>query len=159
MRKNTNVYKINGETTEIITVKGDVILIDSADIELAKSHCWHVDSKGYAHGGTSNKRFRLHNLLMNPSKGMVVDHINRNKLDNRRCNLRLVTNQENQFNRGLGKNNRSGHVGIHFNKQCEKWCCQLTHDRKIVFSGLFDSKEEAIAKRESLEKEYFKIER
>ena len=157
MRKNTNVYRINGESAEIVTAKGDVILIDSADVGLAKSYCWHVDSKGYAHGGNNEKRFRLHNLLMSAPKGMVIDHINRNKLDNRRCNLRIVTNQENQFNRGLGRNNKSGYLGVYFKKECKKWCCQLMLNGKHVFSGLFDNKEEAIAKRKSLEKEYFNI--
>lgn len=156
MRKNTNSYQVKEDTVIITTVKGETILASLQDIELIKGHCWHVDKKGYAMGGTKHKRFRLHNLIMNPPVGKVVDHINRNRLDNRRCNLRIVSNQENQRNRGLNKNNRSGTNGVYYNKDCKKWVAQITINGRTIYGGLHENMKEAIVKRRSLEEQYYK---
>ena len=158
MRKNTNKYVFRNDHIEIITRKGETILIDFEDFEKCKTISWCVDSKGYANGG--NKLIgtvRLHRFIMNPGK-YHVDHINRNKLDNRRENLRLVTNQENHFNQNIPMNNSSGHIGVYFNKQCRKWCSQITVDGKTISGGLFKNIEDAIRKREELEQKYFVIE-
>lgn len=159
MKPNTNVYVIDGDSVVIITKQNEKILIDLDDLERVNKHCWSVDSKGYVNaggkclGGTT----RLHRFILDCPKGYVVDHINRDKLDNRKSNLRIVTNQQNQFNRKLGKNNVSGCIGVHYNKKCKKWCCQLTHNGKCVYSALFDNINDAIEQRKSLEKQYFKI--
>lgn len=153
MRSNTNKYVFVGNIVEIHTKNDEIILIDKCDFEKVRNHCWFIDSKGYVVG----PRIRLHRFLMAPPKGMQVDHINRNKLDNRRCNLRIVTNQQNHFNRPLNKNNHSGCTGVSFHKASKKWCCQISRDGKCQYSGLFDTKEEAIAKRKSLEAIFFKI--
>lgn len=151
MRVNSNQYVFVDNHVEIHTKKGEAILIDKDDFARVKTHCWFVDSKGYVCG----PRIRLHRFLMQPPKGMQVDHINRNKLDNRKCNLRIVTNQQNHFNRPINKNNKSGCTGVSYNKVCKKWCCQISRDGKCQYSGLFDTKEEAVAKRKSLEAIYF----
>lgn len=154
-RPNTNTYESVGNTVEIHTAHGDVILIDAVDFENVKQRCWCVETKGYARSGKE----RLHRFIMHPPKGLQVDHINRNKLDNRRCNLRIVTNQQNHFNRPVNKNNTSGVTGVSYNKAAKKWACQISLNGRCKFSGLFDTKEEAIAKRKSLEAIYFNIER
>lgn len=159
MRCNTNVYTFVDDYVEIHTVRGDVILVSDSDFERVKQHCWSVDSKGYANAG--GKRLggtvRLHRFIMGNTKGLHVDHINRNKLDNRRDNLRLVTNQQNHFNLSLAKNNKSGCTGVYYNKQCRKWCCQICHNGRCVHSELFDKKEDAVNKRHELEGIYFCI--
>lgn len=156
MRKNTNNYIFNPDFVEIVTLKNQHILIDYDDFEKCKKISWCVDNKGYANGG--NRKIgtvRMHRFILDAPKDKQIDHINRNKLDNRKSNLRIVTNQQNQFNRGLNKNNTSGYKGIHFNKTCKKWCCQITVNGKVVYSELFDNIESAIAKRKSLEDAYY----
>lgn len=157
MRKNTNKYVVKDDCIEIVTTKGEVILIDKSDEAIARKYTWHIDSKGYAQAHSNKTYVRLHRLLLNPPKGLVVDHINHNKLDNRRANIRVVTNQMNLFNLIEGKNNKSGKVGVYYNKQCQKWCSQITLNRKVVSSKLFASKEDAIRNRIELENQYHKI--
>lgn len=157
MRKNTNKYVIKDDYIEIVTTKGEVILIDKSDESVARKYTWHIDSKGYANGCSNKTHVRLHRLILNPPEGLVVDHINHNKLDNRRANLRVVTNQMNQFNLVEGKNNKSGKVGVHFNKQSQKWCSQITLNGKIISSKLFDNKDDAIRNRIELENQYHVI--
>lgn len=155
MRRNTNKYIFKDDYVEIITRNGDTILIDFEDFEKCKTISWCVDSRGYANGGNKSVgNVRLHRFIMNPGE-LHVDHINRNKLDNRRKNLRIVTNRQNHFNRPLNANNSSGHIGVYWNKDCSKWCSQITVRRKTISGGLFENIEDAIRKREEMEKQYF----
>lgn len=155
MRKNTNNYIFNPDFVEIVTLKNQHILIDYDDFEKCKTISWCVDNKGYANGGNQKIGIvRLHRFILNAPKNTIIDHINRNKLDNRKSNLRFVTNQQNLFNSGLSKNNTSGVKGVHFNKTCKKWCCQITVNRKIIYSKLFDNFESAVFERKRLETIY-----
>ena len=83
-------------------IKGREVLISPEDKELFESRRWHISDSGYAiwRGSINGKKttLRLHRLIMNPAEGKVVDHINRNRLDNRRENLRCVSQAENTKN-------------------------------------------------------------
>lgn len=87
----------------------------------------------------------LHNLLLH-EEGKEVDHINRNKLDNRRENLRLVTRQENCWNKSKQKNNKSGYTGVCFDKKASSknpWKAYAKHDGKNYNLGFYSTEEEA----------------
>ena len=74
---------------------------------------------------------------------MHVDHINGNPLDNRKSNLRICTNAENQRNRGVNKNNTSGYKGVCWAKQNKKWKARIKHNGKLIHLGYYKDKEEA----------------
>lgn len=71
-----------------------------------------------------------------------VDHINGNANDNRLCNLRLATRQQNRANARNSKNSTSKYLGVFFNKACNKWSASIGDNRQYL--GLFDSEEEAM---------------
>lgn len=91
----------------------------------------------------------LHRYLLKPSKGLTVDHINRNPLDNRRCNLRLCTQQDNAKNKSRYKNNKSGFKGVYFLKDYGYWVAEIRYNNK-KYRKQCSSLEEAIKKREEL---------
>lgn len=62
---------------------------------------WTAHSAGYAYRCGSGKSVMMHRQIMDTPKGMDTDHINRDKLDNRRANLRIVNRSRNNLNRGL----------------------------------------------------------
>ncbi len=101
----------------------------------------------------------LHGLLMRPPAGSHVDHINGDKLDNCRENLRVVTPQRNQVNRKRpNRNNQSGVRGVSYAprlSETKPWRVQIMVDRKQLHVGLFVSKDEAIAARQAAELEHF----
>lgn len=97
----------------------NTVLISPEDEELIKKYKWH-NSHGYAAGWVEGKKTRMHHLILGkPTKGMVVDHINRNSLDNRRENLRFATKEQNSQNAEKRKNKQ--YFGICFSKREQKW--------------------------------------
>lgn len=111
-------------------------------------------SSGYAVVTKDGVRTLLHRLIMKP-KDEIVDHINGDRLDNRKENLRLVTNQQNQFNQhndGRGSNPRKG---VSYRKDRKKWRAYINIDEKQINLGMFLTEEEAIKAREEAEIKYF----
>ena len=103
-----------------------------------------------------NGSIGLHRLIMKPPKDMVVDHINRNPLDNRRINLRVCTMEENNRNLSLRKNNSSGTMGVY--KQSHRpdrpWVGQKYYKGAWLPIKTFATEEEAIAYRKYLDETY-----
>ena len=87
-------------------------------------------------------------------KGMVIDHINHNKLDNRIENLRLVTPNENCKNKSIGSRNISGIMGVSWCKQTSKWSSSIVVNGRQKDKKRFQDKEEAILYRRMLEVKY-----
>jgi hypothetical protein len=76
-------------------------------------------------------------------EGMLIDHISRVKTDNRRENLRLATNKQNQQNRGKQRNNTSGYKDVGFRKKLNKYIAHIGVDGKTLYLGIFDCPKEA----------------
>ena len=127
-------------------------LIDIDDVDKVKNIRW-----GFSHGYAvnSNTGIKLHRFIMNCPYDMEVDHINRNRLDNRKSNLRITTHQQNNMNKGLTKSNTSGYTGIHWYKARNKWQVSIKVNYKSIFLGYYADLEEAIKVRKEAEKKYF----
>ena len=116
--------------------------------ELNKYHWWS-DSLGYAIRQISRGKFvHMHRIINNTPQGMDTDHINRNKLDNRRENLRTATRSLNMINTGLRNDNTSGHKGIDFYKRVKRWRSRI--GAKSL--GYFKNLEDAILARQKAER-------
>lgn len=133
---------------------------DLEDYDKIKDICWceSIDngfSKLIGYDTKNNKRVRMHAYLGYSR----YDHIDRNQLNNRKCNLRKCTQQENSMNRGLQSNNTSGFTGVCFNKQNQKWYAQLqvtiSGEKKHFQGTLRANFEDAKIDRLKLEAKYF----
>ncbi len=111
---------------------------------------WHIMRTGggeYANYVTSNgfqchsPSVRLHRFILGLSNndGKIVDHINRDGLDNRKENLRIVTFSLNGHNRKLQKNNKSGYRGVYWYKKCGKWRAKLKVNKELIECGCFQN--------------------
>lgn len=126
--------------------QGKYAIVDNEDFTKLSKYSWHYN-KGYARCAISQdgkqKIERMHSFLMKTPKGMDTDHINGNKLDNRKSNLRICTRSQNKINQGLSRNNTSGFIGVHWHRPLKKWRAQISILNKKKHIGVFKTKEEA----------------
>lgn len=128
-------------------------IFDISDYEYISKQHWYIKSNGYV---CNTKGEYLHRLLMGVTEfGEYVDHINGNKHDNRRCNLRICSNAENIRNSNIRKDNTSGIKGVWFSKQNNKWIASIKVNYEFKYIGSFDDLNLAIKAREEAEEIYF----
>jgi hypothetical protein len=127
--------------TLIITIGDKQIFIDRKDLKGIDLFNLRITANGYAAIGDK----LLHRIIMNPPENMQIDHVNKNTLDNRRCNLRVCTVSQNQMNRGKQKNNSTGYKGVNQDKRCKrkKYRTRITKDKKTYYLGNFEKPSEA----------------
>lgn len=102
---------------QIPLTQGKFALVDDEDFEWLNQWKWHYDVKGYAARHLSRKTSNhelvyMHRQIMNFPKNKMVDHKDRNGLNNRRENLRSCTKSQNAMNSKKEINNRSGYRGV-----------------------------------------------
>lgn len=108
----------------------------------------YKNSRGYIKIRVGSRLFFAHRLAWiyvygEDIDGHEIDHINGDKSDNRICNLRISSHQQNMFNMKKKSTNKSGVKGVHFDKRCNKWRAQTSINKKRVHIGLFDTIESA----------------
>jgi len=129
--------------------KGMYATVDVSDYDRLIKHSWCLDvGGGYPMTRCKGKTYRMHRMVKTDvPRGMVVDHINRDKLDNRKDNLRIVNHSVNSINANLQSNNKSGFTGVCWSTRDKRWIAQGSFNSKRYLIGYFKSKEDAIAAR------------
>lgn len=131
-------------------------LVDAEDFERPEvGGAWSLSRSGYAYrttyvrgSGRKNQRNTwvwLHRLIIGAAVGQKADHINGNRLDNRKENLRIATQAQNMQNLPLYKNNTSGHRGVCWHAKAQKWWARVYLDGRHINLGLFKKIEDAVA--------------
>jgi len=112
----------------------------------------------YRVGDIFSKAFKAHRVIWAIHHGDwpddQIDHINGVRDDNRIENLRVVTNAENARNKSMRKNNKSGVMGVYWNKCKSKWSAEIQCNGKKIHLGYFTSKDDAAAARAAADVKY-----
>jgi len=133
------VYKMSNYKTRSISKKEyKWFMIDAVDYDRVKSFKWFYTTSGYAMTVSYGKEFMLHRVVLQVIGNCVVDHINGNKQDNRKSNLRVATSQQNSWNVKI-KNNKYRCVS----KSGKNYCVTLTHNKKRYSFKGFTSNDQA----------------
>jgi hypothetical protein len=135
---------------KIALTQNKFALVDDEDYLSLCKHKWYAAKypcNYYAFGKIITKNnvrlnIRMHRFILKPPPGKQVDHINGNGLDNRRCNLRVCTNSENQQNRHKVCSN-SGFKGVSWDKNENKWRTKIGVKGKTIHIGYYDEKLDA----------------
>lgn len=135
-------------------------LVDDEYFENVDKYPWNV------HKGKSgilyaishphiNRVIYMHRLIMDAKEGQIIDHINRNGLDNRKENLRFCDYSLNAMNSKSPSDNTSGVKGVYWNKQRNKWQAQIVVNGKCIPLGRFNNLEDGRKSRLEAERKYF----
>ena len=122
--------------------------VDDEDFALASSMKWHIDIGGYAVRKGPRPRMAvifLHRLINKTPDGLFTDHINGDKLDNRRANLRTVNKSQNACNSKHQKRKVAPYRGIGVDRRTGRWHARLNYLGKLYKGGNFDTPEDAHA--------------
>lgn len=131
------------------------IILDDDDYLLLKDKSIYIHKIGkYFYARANPEKIHIHRLITQCPKGLVVDHINRDTLDNRKNNLRVCTIQENLRNQKRS-NNKTGYTGVTVHKQTGKYTAQIKVNYKKIHLGLFDTIKEALSARKKAELKYY----
>lgn len=127
--------------------KGKEALIDDENyIEVSKNR-WSYHHSDYVVRG--KPQVSLHRFIMKAKKGQYVDHKNRNKLDNRKENLRFCTRKQNQWN-------TRSYDGVHWRGDREAWIVRMRVNGRMKYIGYYKTKKQAEDARKEVSLKYHK---
>ncbi len=132
-----------GDVRMIALTDGGYAYVDAADYEWLNQWRWHMCSDGYAGRWEKGKRIYMHRQILEPPKGMVVDHVDGSRANNCRANIRVCTRAQNIHNKRKCTGSRSRFKCVYYSKKLGKWysrCWFNGRDRRI---GYFDTEIEA----------------
>ena len=130
---------------KIILSKGELVLVDDLDFEWLNQWKWYANARGYAvrsryvKGSGERGIIYMHRVLNSTPDGYKTDHIDRNRLNNQRNNLRTVTESQNAMNTKLRKDNTSGYKGIWWHKKNKKWIASIEVAKKVINLGSYSN--------------------
>lgn len=111
--------------------------IDDEDYDFVSQHAWCRSCSGYIVGWVRGKTRRLHRVLMNTPDGFDTDHIDGNRMNNKKSNLRICTHSENVYNSSPSRDCASKYKGVGWNKQNKKWTSNIRFNGKLTHLGYF----------------------
>jgi hypothetical protein len=138
--------------------RGKVAIVDAEDYPGLSKHKWYANRAKrtcYARGTIEGRHVRMHRQILTAPRGLVVDHINRNGLDNRKSNLRICTHFQNQQNRRPALNCRSKYKGVRWSKRDKKFRAGIMHNKKSYYLGMFENEIDAAKAYDKKAKELF----
>lgn len=140
------------------TAQGIEFIIDAEDLSKVVGKTWHINAMGYPQtniyrDGTSPLLHRL--IIGDYEKGLCVDHIDHNKLNNRKSNLRICRHADNMKNTSMRVDNTSGFTGVRFDQRRGKWYAEIQANGKTHYLGSFNNFDDAVNARIEGEKQYF----
>lgn len=136
---------------EISLKNGRIAIIDDEDYEIVSQYRWYLlkgkNTEYACHKKTENAislpTILMHRLVMNAPKGSQIDHINGDGLDNRKCNLRFCSHQENSRNSPKNWRGTSKYKGVGLCKRRKKWRARIKLNNKQVEIGCYNTEIEA----------------
>lgn len=154
-----NRYKFYEDYAIIYLDSGNTFVINKNKYNLIKKYKWRENDEGYIYAFTDSGKIYVHRLVMGLKSyeidKITIDHIDRNKKNNRNNNLRLATKTQNKRNGNIRKDNQTGIAGVGWYKKYNKWVAFIAVNKIDKNLGYYENFNDAIIARLKAEKEYF----
>ena len=155
-KRQKNVYDMSGEYgVGYASNNGAKFIFDKDDYERIRDYTWYQNDQGYMMAYVNGGHIIQHRYVMCCSDDRIIDHINNNRTDNRKSNLRYTTKQLNGINRGANKNNNTGVKGVSYVEKHNHYAARIMVDGTNIHIGVYDTLAEAKYAREQKELEIF----
>ena len=155
-RRRVCKYDLTNEYGIGYTRNGEKFYFDLEDYDKIKNYSWCCNKEGYLMTTIDGKTHRMHRIIVGCSDSkLLVDHINHDVKDNRKSNLRIVNNMQNQMNAKLRSNNESECTGVHYSESKGYWVATIQVNKKRLSLGTYKKYEDAVSARKKAEKKYF----
>ncbi len=128
---------------EIPLTRGRAAIVDDEAFEDLKQYRWYCSSHGYAVRNFGGRIVRMHRQLLAAGLGQIVDHINRDRLDNRKANLRFASALQSTWNSGVRPANSSGFKGVSRSDSKRNWTARIRVNGKRFNLGSYATAIEA----------------
>ena len=139
--------------------KGKTALVDDEDFEMVNRYRWYVATDGSARLNVKiegkQATLPMHRFILKPPREKEVDHKNGNRLDNRRCNIRVCTSSQNIAWNIPKKKSKSGYRGVYQSK-VKNWEAMITVKQRAIYLGTFKNKIDAALAYDDAARKYFK---
>lgn len=146
-RLNYRILKLSGKLGN-----GKYVLLDEDDFFKYRNIKWWFEKNRYVY----SKLGKLHRLILKANPSEIVDHINHNILDNRKCNLRLCSKQNNSWNTSISGEGTSKYKGVCLQQgKTDRWTAQIHINDAKVHIGIYDLEEDAARAYNKKAKELF----
>ena len=154
-KPNGNIFVTDAEYIYCFSISGELLFFTNLDVasKIAPLH-WCKMANGYSSTHINGTQITAHRYITNADKGEIVDHKNRNKKDNTVSNLRICDKSQNAYNSKIRSDNTSGHTGVWYKKETQKWVAEIKNKYKKIHLGCFAKKSDAIKARLEAEKKY-----
>ena len=141
----TDNHLTNDLTVIVPVINSDrPAVIDASDAKIVLAHNWFLHGNGYPiYRIWPNEQMAMHQLIVSKNIGGQIDHINGDKLDNRRANLRYCTHAQNQMNNKKRSGTSSKFKGVSLNKASGKWKAYIKYQQRYISLGTYASEVEA----------------
>lgn len=148
---NNNVsFDLEDGTTVVFLTQGTRCIVDTDEWKNLKDFSWYAGGHKHRRYVTSQKTvagkrtvYYMHRMITGCPDGLMVDHINHDTLDNRKQNLRVCTNQENQFNKKAKVTAKTNYKGVYFFRRTSRWYAQICLNGKNKHLGYYKTELEA----------------
>lgn len=145
LRRRRNKFQVSNGVVTVLLNSDKHFICDEDALELVKRYTWYFNQNGYAR---SSEGEYFHRLVMDVPDGYIVDHINGDRLDNRKCNLRICKPAD---------NSHSGHTGVYKTKN-GKYGAVIVSNYNSIRLGVFDDYESACDAYDEAKKKYHRVE-
>ena len=130
-----------------VIINGHKVIYSPEDHDEISKYTWYI-SESYCRATIDSKTIKMHRFIMKNPKGKVIDHINNNRLDNRRENLRITDRNGNAQNKTKRSNTTSKYIGVSYNTRYKKFVAQAQKDGKPIGIGKYSDEIEAAKARD-----------